>query len=330
LLGRIGQLPGVQAVGICRFLPLSGNDASLNFQIDGQPRLSAADQPRAKYRTASGGYFLALGIPLVQGRLFDQRDDERTPNAVIVNQAAVKRYWPNENPIGRRILSGLDDQKWSTVIGVVGNVKHAGLDAGTDPETYYHFLQIPPQTMNLAEGTVALVIRTNSEPGAMLSAVRGELRALDPDLPVFKVATMEDVLQESVAQPRFRAFLIGIFASLALVLVSLGLYGVVSYSVSQRTTEMGIRIALGAQPDSILKLVVFRAAGLAAIGLGIGIVITLVASRVVSRFLFGINAADPVTLGATILVILLVALIASLIPAMRALKVDPVTALRAE
>jgi putative ABC transport system permease protein len=330
LLGRIAQLPGVQTAGISRFLPLSGSDASLNFQIEGQPRLGTADQPRAKYRTASGGYFEALGIPLHRGRLFDSRDNQKTPKVVIINETAVRRYWPNDNPIGKRILSGFDDDRWSTIIGVVGDVKHAGLDADTNPETYYQYLQIPPEVMNFAESTMALVIRTSADPAAMTSSVRGELRTLDPSLPVFDVHVMQDLLYSSIAQPRFRTFLIGTFAGLALVLATLGLYGVVAYSVSQRTTELGIRVALGAQPGRILKLVVFHAAGLAALGLGIGIAATLAGSRIISRFLFGVSATDPITLGATCLIILLVAVTASLVPALRAAKIDPAIALRAE
>jgi putative ABC transport system permease protein len=330
LLGRVAELPGVQAAGISRFLPLSGSDASLNFQIEGQPRLYDEDQPRAKFRTASGGYFAALGIPLMGGRLFDSRDNQQTPKVVIINQTAARRYWPNDNPIGQRILCGLDDDQWSTIIGVVGDVKHTGLDAETNPETYYHYLQIPPETMNFAEATMALAIRTADDPAAAASAVRRELRTLDPSQPIFNVHTMQDLVEGSVAQPRFRTFLISMFAGLALVLATLGLYGVVAYSVSQRITELGIRVALGAQPDSILKLVIFHAAGLAAIGLAIGIAVTLAGSRIFSRFLFGVSATDPVTLGAASLLILLVALAASLGPALRAAKVDPAVALRAE
>jgi putative ABC transport system permease protein len=330
LLNRIVQLPGVQAAGACRFLPLSGSDASLNFQIEGQPRLSDTDQPRAKYRTASGGYFVGLGIPLIRGRLFDSRDSLRTPKVVIINETAARRYWQGGNPIGKRILSGFDDDKWSTIIGVVGDVKHGGLDLDTNPETYYHFLQIPPEVMNFVEPTMALVMRTSADPAAMTSSVRQELRSLDPSLPVFNVHTMQDLLQSSVAQPRFRTFLISAFAGLALVLATLGLYGVVAYSVSQRTIELGIRVALGAQPGSILKLVVFHAAGLAAMGLAIGVAVTLAGSRILARFLFGVSPTDPITLGASSLVILAVALTASFVPAFRATKVDPAIALRTQ
>jgi putative ABC transport system permease protein len=330
LLSRVAQLPGVQAAGVCRFLPLSGSDASTNFQIEGEARLSAADQPRAKFRTASGEYFVALGIPLLAGRLFDSRDNQHTPKVVIINRTAARRYWPNDDPIGKRILSSFDDDQWSTIIGVVGDVKHAGLDAETNPENYYHYLQIPPEAMNFAESTMALVIRTSGDPAAMTASIRRELRTLDPSQPVFDVHTMQDRLYGSVAQPRFRTFLISGFAALALVLAALGLYGVVAYSVSQRTTELGIRTALGAQPGSILKLVVFRAVGLAAIGLGIGVAVSVASSRMISRFLFGVGAADPITLAGTCLIILLVALAASLVPAWRAAKVDPAIALRAE
>jgi putative ABC transport system permease protein len=330
LLRRIAQLPGVQTAGICRFLPLSGSDASFSFQIEGQPHLNAADQPRAKFRTASGGYFVALRIPLVRGRLFDSRDNQQTPKVVIVNETAARRYWPNENPIGKRILSGFDEDQWSTIIGVVGDVKHSGLDAETNPETYYHYLQVPPEAMNFAESTMALVIRTSADPVAMTSSVRHELRTLDPSQPVFNVHTMQDLISGSVAQPRFRTFLIGIFAGLALVLAALGLYGVVAYSVSQRTTELGVRVALGAEPSGILKLVVFHAARLAIIGLAIGVAVSLAGSRLMSRFLFDVSPADPITLGAVSLVILLVALTAALVPALRAAKVDPAVALRAE
>jgi putative ABC transport system permease protein len=330
LLRRVAALPGVQTTGMSRFLPLSGHDIGLNFQVEGQPRLRDVDQPQAYFRTASGGYFSALGIPLVRGRVFDERDSQQTPKVAIINEIAARRYWPGDNPIGKRILSGLDESDWSTIIGVVGDVKHIGLDAGTDPEMYFHYLQVPPEAMTLAEGTAALVIRTNADPTGMTASVRRELRALDPSLPVFNVQTMQDVLYGSVAQPRFRTLLIGMFAALALVLAALGLYGVLAYSVSQRTAELGIRVALGAQPGSILRLVVFQATGLAAIGLVMGIAVALVGSRLMSRFLFGVRPTDPLTLGATCFLILAVAVTASLVPALRAARVDPAVALHAE
>lgn len=330
LLDRVSRLAGVRAAGVCRYLPLSGNDASLNFEIEGQPVPAAADQPRAKYRAAGGEYFSALGISLVRGRLFDNRDSQQTPKVAIINETAARRYWPGENPVGKRILSGLDDTQWSTIVGVVGDVKHSGLDLAANPEIYYHYLQVPPQAMNLVEGTMSLAIRTDADPDAIASAVRMELRALDPSQPVFNVQSMQHLLTVSIAQPRFRTFLISVFAGLALALAALGLYGVVAYSVSQRMRELGIRVALGAQPAGILKLVILQAVGLAAIGLGIAVGISLAAGRMVARFLFGVHPADPFTLGVVCLVILLVAFAASLVPGLRAANVDPAIALRTE
>jgi putative ABC transport system permease protein len=332
LLQRVDHLPGVEQAGICRFLPLSGNDASLNFQIEGQPHLSDADQPRAKFRTASAGYFEAMRIPLLRGRLFDDRDNRGTPKVVIINQTAARRYWPDENPIGKRILSGVDEEQhsWSTIVAVVGDVKYAGLDAITSPETYYHYLQIPPGAMNIAEGSMALAIRTDGDPGAITSAVRGELRSLDPAQPLFNVRTMDQLLASSIAEPRFRTFLVSAFAALALVLVALGLYGVVAYSVSQRVAELAIRVALGAEPSGILRLVLSRVAGLTLLGLFIGVAVSLTGSRLVAKFLFGVTPADPLTLVLVSLLILSVAVGASLAPALRSTRVDPAIVLRAE
>jgi putative ABC transport system permease protein len=302
----------------------------LNFQIEGQARTSAADQPRAKLRAASAEYFAALGIPLLKGRLFDRSDGAQTPKVVIINQLAAERYWPNQDPVGRRILSGVDETQWSTVVGVVGNVKHAGLDTETTPETYYHYLQLPPAVMNYAEATMALAIRTTADPALMTSAVRNQVQQLDPDLPVFNVKTMQAVLQGSVAQPRFRTLLLTVFAGLALWLAALGLYGVMAYAVTQRTNELGVRTALGAQTGHILKLIVGRGMQLAATGMVIGLALALIGARLIAGLLFGVSAMDPLTFAATCLVVLAVALVASLLPALRAIKVDPVTALRAD
>ncbi len=330
LLDRVQRLPGVQSAGICRYLPLSGPDVSLNFHIEGRPLLAVADQPRAKFRAASGGYFGALGIHLLRGRIFNESDGELTPKVVVVNEATAERYWPGQDPVGRRILSGNDEQVWSTIIGVVANVKHAGLDAETSPETYYDYRQIPANVINFAEGIMYLAIRTGSDPAAMTSAVRNEVRAVDPDQPVFNVRTMDQVVEESIAQPRFRTLLLGIFAALALVLAAIGLYGVMSYSVTQRINELGVRAALGARPSQIWTLVVGRALRMALIGVGIGLIIASLTTWTLSRLLFGVRAMDAMTFGATCVLTILVALVASSLPAWRAIRIAPSEALRAE
>jgi len=330
LLERAQGLAGVQAAGLSSFLPLGGRDLSTNFQIEGAPAVASADQPRAKFRAASAGYFAALGIPLLQGRLFNRFDSERTPKVVIINQAAARLYWPNENPIGKRVLSGLDESAWSTIIGVVGNVKHAGLDTESSPEMYYHYLQIPPEAINVVEPTMALVIRTSVDPATMVSSVRGEIRQLDPDQPVFNVRTMQEMVQGSMAQPRYRALLMGVFAGLALALAAIGLYGVIARSVAQRVNEVGIRMALGASRGDVLNLIVGRTMRLAVTGLVIGLALAMLGANVVSRLLFDVSPRDPITLGAACLVMLGVATLASLLPAWRVTRINPATALRAE
>jgi len=329
MLDRARELTGVQAAGFCSFLPLGGQDRATNFQIQGSPALASADQPRAWFRAASASYFPALGIPLIQGRLFDRFDGERTPKVVIINQAAARLYWSNENPIGKRILS-LDDSAGFTIIGVVGNVKHAGLDNETSPEMYYHYLQIPSELMNVVEATMVLVIRTSIDPAAMVSSVRSELRQLDPDQPVFNVRTMKEVVQGSVARPRYRALLMSVFAGLALLLAAVGVYGVIARSVTQRTNEVGIRMALGASRGDILNLMVGRTMRLAAAGLVAGLLLAMLGAKAVSRLLFEVSAKDPITLGVACLVMLAVALSAGLIPAWRVTLINPAKALKAE
>ena len=330
LLDRVQRLPGVQSAGICRYLPLSGPDVSLNFHIEGRPLLAVADQPRAKFRAASGGYFSALGIHLLRGRVFNESDGELTPKVVVINETTAERYWPGEDPVGRRILSGNDENVWSTIVGVVANVKHAGLDAETSPETYYDYRQIPANVINFAESIMYLAIRTGSDPAAMTSAVRNEVRAVDPDQPVFNVRTMDQVVDDSIAEPRFRTLLLGIFAALALVLAAIGLYGVMSYSVTQRINELGLRVALGARPSQIWTLVVGRALRMALIGVGIGLIIASLTTWTLSRLLFGVRAMDAMTFGATCILTIMVALAASSLPAWRAIRIAPSEALRAE
>jgi putative ABC transport system permease protein len=330
LVERLHSLAGVQYAGIARNLPLSGSDASLNFVIENRPVASSAEQSRAKYRAASADYFAALGIPLVRGRYFDRTDGDKTPGVVIVNNTMARRFWPGDDPVGKRMKAGFDGSQWCTIVGIVGDVKHTGLDAETNAEMYYHYRQIPPELMGFVEGTMTLVLRTQAEPNSMVAAVRGEVQKLDADLAVFNVKSMQDLVGGSLAQPRFRTLLLGVFAAVALILAATGLYGVIAYAVTQRTNELGVRMALGAQKSDVLKLVVGEGAQLAALGIGIGLVVAFPLMRIISRLLFGVNAADPVTFGATTLLILLVTVAASYLPALRAIKVDPVVALRSE
>ncbi len=330
LIARLQTLPGVQLAGVARNLPLSGSDASLNFVIENAPSLPSAEQPRAKYRAASADYFAAMGIPLIRGRYFNQTDGEKTPGVVVINETMARRSWPNADPIGKRMKAGFDDSQWCTVVGIVGDVKHRGLDAEINPEMYYHYLQVPAPLMNFVEGTMTIVLRTNAEPASMTASVRNEVRNMDADQPIFNVKTMEDMLHDSVAQPRFRTLLFAVFAGLAVVLAATGLYGVIAYSVNQRINELGVRVALGATKGDVLKLIVGQGAQLAGIGVVIGLILAFAVMRIISKLLFGVDATDPVTFGGTAALILVVALAASYIPAIKAMKVDPVIALRYE
>jgi putative ABC transport system permease protein len=330
LLERLQTLAGAESAGIARNLPLSGSDASLNFIVENRPVESSAEQPRAKYRAASADYFTGLGIPLVRGRYFDRTDGEKTPCVVVINNTMARRFWPGEDPVGKRMKAGFDGSQWCTIVGIAGDVKHTGLDAATNAEMYYHYLQVPPELMGFVEGTMTLVLRTNSEPNSMVAGVRHEVQRLDADLAIFNVKSMEELVGGSLAQPRFRTLLMGVFAGVALILAAIGLYGVIAYSVTQRTNELGVRMALGAQKSDVLKLVVGHGALLACLGVGIGLVLALGLMRIISTLLFGVNATDPLTFGVAAIVILVIALGASYIPALRAIKVDPVIALRSE
>lgn len=330
LLESLQALPGVQFAGIARNLPLSGADASLNFTVENRPVEASANQPRAKYRAASADYFKAMGIPLVKGRYFERTDGEKTAGVVLINNTMARRFWPNEDPIGKRIKAGFDDSQWCTIAGIIGDVKHTGLDADVNAEMYYQYLQVPPALMSFVEGTMTLVLRTNADPGSTTAAARNEVRKLDGDLAVFNVKTMDDLVAGSLARPRFRTMLLGVFAGVALMLAAIGLYGVIAYSVTQRINETGVRMALGAQKSDVLKLIVGHGAQLAGIGIGLGLAIALGLMRVMSKLLFGVNATDPLTFGVTAALIFVVALAASTIPALRAIRVDPVVALRCE
>src|SRR5260370_4899354 len=240
------------------------------------------------------------------------------------------RCWPKEDPMGKRMKAGFDNSLWCTIVGIVGDVKHTGLDADINAEMYYQYLQVPPALMSFVEGTMTLVLRTNADPVQMTAAARNEVRKLDGDMAVFNVKTMDDLVAGSLAQPRFRTMLLGTFAAVALMLAAIGLYGVIAYSVTQRINEMGVRMALGAQKSDVLKLIVGQGAQLAGIGIGLGFAISLGLMRVMSKLLFGVNPTYPLTFVVTTAAIFRVALVASTIPALNAIKLDPAGALRCE
>lgn len=331
LLDRLEVLPGVKYAAVGRRVPLNDSgDVSLNFTIENRPVAASADQARAKFRVVSADYFDALGIPLVSGRYFDKTDGEKTPGVAVINETLARTFFPNENPIGKRIKAGFENSIWCTVVGVVADVKQTGLHKANDPETYYHYLQVPPELMGFVEGTMTVALRTQGDPVSLVSAARGEVQKMDRDLAVFNVKTMQALMDGSLAQPRFRTTLLGAFAGVALILAAIGLYGVIAYSVAQRTNELGVRMALGAHKGNILRLVIAQGTVMALIGIAIGVGAGLGLTNLISNLLFGVNAKDPLTFAATSAMILVVAFSASVIPALRAMQVDPVVALRYE
>jgi predicted permease len=323
VLERVAGLPGVQAVGVVSQLPLSGERSSESFMIEGQP-LDADSINTAQPFLANPDYFNALGIQLVKGRLFTESDDERAQGVVIVSQTMVNKFFRDTDPIGKRIRFGGHESQapWQTIIGIVRDVKLEGLEFENKPQIYRSLLQVSSNSM-------ALAIRATN-PATLGSAVRAAVRAGDPDLPTFGIRTMEEVMAVSVSQQRFTMALLGVFAFIALVLSSVGIYGVMSYSVSQRTHEIGIRMALGAESRDVMKLVLGQGLLLTVTGMAIGLVATRLVTRFLQFLLFGISSADFVTYATITVALGVVALLACYLPARRATKVDPMIALRYE
>ncbi len=320
LLGEVETLPGVETAGATMLLPLGGGDARRGIQVDGfEPR---ADEPtRAHLRVVTPAFFAAMRIPLLQGRRFAPEDTEGTPLVVLINRTAAERYWPGRSPVGGRLRIGSGE--WREIVGVVGDVKYWGLDRGVNPEMYLPFDQVTPSSM-------ILVVRSTSDPAALAGSVRARVHAVDSDVPVSAVQTMDEVLASSLAPTRFYMVLLGSFATLALLLAGAGIYGVTAYSVARRTHEIGVRKALGARDADILRWVLRRGLAWTLVGLLLGTAGSLALTRFLSRLLFGVSPGDPVTLLGVSALLAVVALAACWVPARRAARVDPMVALRYE
>jgi putative ABC transport system permease protein len=313
-----------QAAGIGFPAPFHGSNAAASFYIDGRDS-SPHDQPHANLGIASGGFFAAMGIPLIAGRTFDDRDtaDGAAPVA-IVSAALARKHWPGDNPVGKRLrFENTASEPWFTVVGVTGDVHQLGLQ-----EPAPALLYVPYSVFPLPFTTV--VVRSTLPASTVASLLRTRLAAIDPDLPFADIKTLQSFVDRAIEEPRFRAMLIAAFAVLALVLASVGVFGLISYSVTQRTREIGIRVALGASPRRVLFSLVREGLVLALAGIAVGLAAAVVATRALSAFLFGVGRTDPTTFSAVALLLLAVALAASYVPSRRALRVDPVVALRTE
>jgi putative ABC transport system permease protein len=326
-LPRIRALPGVESASTIVPLPLSGSNMVTTFDVEEHP-LPEGQRQAAPVRIIATDYFKTMGIPLREGRVFDQTDRFESAPVVIVNERFVNKFFPGQNVLGKRIKPGFsaDDsgEKMREIVGVVGNVKHLALKNEDSPEMYLPQTQIP---FNI----LSIVVRTSvSNPSALTTSLRKELAAVDGTIPLTSVRVFDEYISRSLARPRFNALLLSIFAGTALLLTAIGIYGVMAYSVAQRTSEIGIRIALGAGKSSIFRLVVGQAMVLVGISLVVGVAGALAATRLLNSLLFGVGASDPTTFVSIVLLVSIVAFLAAWLPARRATRVDPIIALRAE
>ena len=326
VLAEVNSLPGVETTMVSE-LPLSGERLMHDFTVEGRPPVAPGDEPSVETRSVEGDYFRVMQIPLLSGRRLTEQDNENAQLVGVANEALVRQYFPNESPLGARVGWARDEQiRWITIVGVVGDVKHFGLNDTERPALYTPYSQSGREWkrwMNLA-------IRSPQDSAALAAAVKSRLWKIDSQIPATKVRPMTEVISASVATERFNMLLLGVFAGLALVLAAIGIYGVVSYSVTQRTHEIGIRVALGAQSADVLRLVVGQGMSLVLIGLAIGLAAAFGLTRLMRTLLFNISPGDPLTFALVAFVLSVIALSACLIPARRATKVDPMISLRYE
>jgi len=322
LLERARSVPGAQVVAAAKHLPLSGDNMNFAFDIEGRP-FPPGRSPGADCRFVTADYFKALRISLIKGRGFSESDGPEAPPVLLINQAMADRFFPNEDPIGKRLQLGINNFA-GQIVGIVGDVKHVGLDAEVNDEVYLPYSQAPFAI------DMTLLVRTAGDPMSLAGAIRNELATLDKQVSIGKVRTMNTIAAESVAQPRFRTLLLGLFGISALLLASIGIYGVMSYAVTQRTQEIGIRMAIGAQVGDVRKLVIKNGMTLALIGVALGLAGAYGLTRLMASLLFGISATDAPTFAAISAGLVAVALLACYIPARRATKIDPLVALRYE
>ncbi|HWA87460.1 MAG TPA: ABC transporter permease [Opitutus sp.] len=322
VLARVRALPGVTGAAVTSILPLHSQNDSAPFLVENGPALPANERYRSDFRRVSPGYFRTMGIALHRGRLLDRKDGATpdTPLVGVVDETFVRRFLGSSDPLGRRLLIGKSSLE---IVGVVGDVKHLGAGRAARPTLYVSFLQIPAFRMNL-------VMRTDGDPAALVASAKAAIWGIDHNQPIYRVETMDTVVAEATSAPRLTLSLLGALAALALGLAAVGIYGVTAYSVSRRTTEFGVRMALGAQSADVVWHVLRRGLALAGAGTAIGAALALALARLLARFLYGVSPFDPATFGVVALVLVAIALLACWLPARRATRINPITALRAE
>jgi predicted permease len=334
LVEQVRHLPGVESASAINHIPLGGDVWGLSFQVEGRPAQRSADMPSAIYRVILPGYFRTMNASILRGRDISDSDNQRGPGVVVINDWLARRYWPGQDAIGKRItLDDVNDHAaWLTVVGVVKNTVRGDWSAPPEEEVFLPYLQNRKYLDDPAAhfAYLTLVVRTGGDPAALAPLVRDTVHALDKSIVLSEVQTMDQLVAEATAEPRFYVLLLGGFGVIALLLAAVGIYGVMSYSVSRRTRDIGIRIALGARGGDVIRLVVGQGALLALMGVGVGLVAAWAVTRLMAGLLYGVQASDPATFCAVALVLTVVAVMACYIPARRAARVDPMIALRYE
>jgi putative ABC transport system permease protein len=322
LLDALRAIPGAEASGLASTLPLSGNDLGVGFSLEGREQ-QPGNRPTAAYYAVSPDYFKTMGIRVTKGRVFTERDDENAPNVIVISETFARQYWPAEDPIGRRVTIGYNKTGPREIVGVVADVKHLAIAEHARPQMYTPFPQTPWPFLSA-------IVKARGDAAAAAASLRTAITSVDASQAVSDVKTVTDFVAASIATPRFTATLVGTFAATALLLAGFGVFSVIAYSVAQQRREIGIRVALGAQPADIRSLVVGQAFRLGVTGLVAGLAAALAAARVMASLLFGVSPADPATFGAVSAALLFVLLIAAYLPARRATRTDPMIALRTE
>jgi putative ABC transport system permease protein len=333
VLDRLELIPGVQHAGAVFYLPLGSGDVNGDISLEGSPPAAPGQELMAGYRLVAGDYQNTVGVSLVRGRLLGRSDGAGGVPAAVVNEALVRKYFGGENPIGRRITFGSPDStaEWREIVGVVRNVRHLGLTTDPMPEIYVPIQQLAPDFWSIfASIPISFVVRSDREFSALAPEIRRAIREVDPEQPISGLREAGELLSDAVARQRFSMMLLVLFGSLALTLAAIGVYGVMAYTVSQRTRELGIRLALGARTGSVRTLVLRQGLGIALLGVGLGLGGALALGRLLTSLLYDVSPADPRVLGAAALTLSAVSAFASLVPAIRATRVDPIDALRSE